>query len=113
MYIYTYTYIDMYIIHIHIHIIIDSEIVDRKNLINQEYNVTLRDEYIFKKVPPLCFDCVKDTCKILLNGHVRVCFFVCVYVEIKPEKLYFAYCVGTEVTPLGVITHGQKHKPRA
>ena len=42
-----------------------------------------------------------------------VCLFVCLFVEIKPEKLYSASCVGREVNPLGVITHGQRHKPRA
>jgi len=44
---YTHIYIDMYAIHIHIHIIIDSDIVNLKNLINQEYNVTLSDDYTF------------------------------------------------------------------
>jgi len=32
------------------------------------------------------------------------------FVGIKPEKLYFASCVGKEANPLGVITHGQRHK---
>ena len=47
--IYTYIciYIYMYIIHIHKHIIIDSEIVNLKNLIDQEYNVTLSHDYTF------------------------------------------------------------------
>jgi len=36
--------------------------------------------------------------------------FVCFFVAIKPEKPYFASCVGREVNPLGVITHGKKHK---
>jgi len=35
MHIYMYIYIDIFIIHIHIHMIIDSEIVDLKNIINQ------------------------------------------------------------------------------
>jgi len=39
--------------------------------------------------------------------------FVCLFVGIKPEKLYSASCVGREKHPLGVITHGQRHKPRA
>jgi len=42
-----------------------------------------------------------------------VCLFVCLFVGIKPEKSYSASCVGREVNPLGVITHGQRHKPRA
>jgi len=55
----TYISIDKYIIHIHKHIIIDSEIVNLKNLINQEYNVTLNDYYNFisdvlnKSLPPV------------------------------------------------------------
>ena len=40
-------------------------------------------------------------------SYLFVCLFV---VGIKPEKLYFASCVGREVNPLGVITHGQRHK---
>jgi len=39
-----------------------------------------------------------------------VCLFVCLFVGIKHEKPYFASCVGREVNPLGVITHGQMHK---
>jgi len=46
---------------------------------------------------------------VLISTSV-ICLFV---VGIKPEKLYSASCVGREVTPLGVITHGQRHKPRA
>jgi len=38
-----------------------------------------------------------------------VCLFACLFVWIQPEKLYFAFCVGREVHPLGVITHGQRH----
>jgi len=38
---------------------------------------------------------------------------VCLFVGIKPEKLYSASCGGGEVNPVGVITHGQRHKPRA
>ena len=55
----TYISIDKYIIHIHKHIIIDSEIVNLKKLINQEYNVTLNDYYNFvsdvlnKSLPPV------------------------------------------------------------
>ena len=37
--------------------------------------------------------------------------FVCLFVGIKPKKLYFTSCVRREVNPLGVITHGQRHKP--
>ena len=29
---------------------------------------------VFKPTPPSCFDCVKDACKISLDGHVRVYF---------------------------------------
>ena len=39
--------------------------------------------------------------------------FVCLFVGIKPEKLYSASCVWEEVNPLGVVTHGQRHRPRA
>jgi len=39
------------------------------------------------------------------------CLFVCFFVGIKPENFYSTSCVGKEVTPLGVITHGQRHKP--
>jgi len=42
-----------------------------------------------------------------------ICLFVCLFIGIKPGKLYSASCVGKEVNPLGVITHGQKHTPRA
>jgi len=42
-----------------------------------------------------------------------VFLFVCLFVGIKPEKLYSAFCVGGEVYPLGVVTHGQRHKQRA
>ena len=47
--------------------------------------------------------------------HTRLidCLFVCLFVGINFEKLYSASCVGREVNPLGVITHGQRHKPRA
>jgi len=45
--IFTYIYIDMYMIHIHIHIVMDSEILNLNNLIHQEYNVTLSDDYTF------------------------------------------------------------------
>jgi len=42
-------------------------------------------------------------------------FFFNLFVGINPEKLYSASesCVGREVHPLGVITHGQRRKPRA
>jgi hypothetical protein len=32
------------------------------------------------------------------------------FIGIKPEKLYFASCVGREVNPLKVITHGKRHQ---
>jgi len=34
----------------------------------------------------------------------RICSFVCLFVAIKPEKIYFASCVGRRVNPRGVIT---------
>jgi len=43
---------------------------------------------------------------------VIVCLFLCLSVGIKPENPYSASCVGREVNFLGVITHGQRHKPR-
>ena len=39
--------------------------------------------------------------------------YLCLFVGIKPEKLYSVSCVGKEVNPLGVATHGQRHKLRA
>jgi len=38
-----------------------------------------------------------------------VCLFVCLFVGIKPEKLYSTSFVWREVKPLGVITHGLRH----
>jgi len=35
-------------------------------------------------------------------------FFLCLLVGINPKKLYSASCVGKEVNPMGVITHGQR-----
>ena len=58
-------------------------------------------------------------CQVILLGKllevttILFVLFVCLFVGINPEKLYSASCVGREVKPLGVITHGQKHKPRA
>jgi len=52
----------------------------------------------------------------LKNSHEWFIFwtlFVCLFVGIKPEKLYFASCVGREVTPLGVITRRRRHKSHA
>jgi len=46
-------------------------------------------------------------------SSVQSFLFVCLFVGIKPEKLCSASCVGREVNPLGVITHGQRHKPHA
>ena len=47
-----------------------------------------------------------------------ICLFVGIYlfvlfIGIKPEKLYSACWFGREVNPLGVSTHGQRHKPHA
>jgi len=49
------------------------------------------------------------------RGSISLCFlFVCLFVGIKPGKLlYSASCVGRKVNPLKVITHEQRHKPRA
>jgi len=46
--------------------------------------------------------------------YLLVCLFVCLFVGIKPERLYSASCIGRDITvkPLGAITHGQRHKPR-
>jgi len=41
-----------------------------------------------------------------------VCLFVCLFVEIKNPENYTPPPVGREVNPLGVVTHGQSHKPR-
>ena len=40
-----------------------------------------------------------------------VCLFglVCLFVGIKPEKLYSASFFWTEVKPLGMIAHGRRH----
>ena len=43
--------------------------------------------------------------------HVLQCASVCLFVGIKPEKKYSASCVGRDVHPLRVITHGQRHTP--
>ena len=42
--------------------------------------------------------------------YVPICLFVCLFVGIKPEKVYSASCVVREVNPLGVITHGKRHR---
>ena len=52
----------------------------------------------------------------------REFLFVCLFVGIKPETLYFAPCFWREVKPLGMIAHGistftcvkqrQRHRPR-
>ena len=47
------------------------------------------------------------------SSFYHTIFFVCLFVRRKPEKSYSASCVGREVNPLGVIAHGQRHKPRA
>ena len=44
---------------------------------------------------------------------VTVCLFVCLFVGIKPGKLYSTSCVAREVNPLGAVTDGQGHKSRA
>jgi len=51
-------------------------------------------------------------CETQIEREV-VWLFVILFVGIKPEKLHAASCVGRKVNPLGVITHGQRHKPRA
>jgi len=43
----------------------------------------------------------------------KLYLFVCLFVGMKPGKPYSSSCVGTEVKPLGMITHGQRYKPRA
>jgi len=48
-----------------------------------------------------------------LNGVPLDDLFVCLFVGIKPEKSNSASCVGREANSLGVIIHGQRHKPRA
>ena len=35
--------------------------------------------------------------------------FVCLFVGIKPEKLYSASCFWREENPLGMIAHGLRH----
>jgi len=50
---------------------------------------------------------------LVRKSEVFVPLSVCLFVGIKPEKLYTASCVGGEVNPLGVIAYGQRHKPRA
>ena len=40
----------------------------------------------------------------------RIGLFVCLFVQIKSGKLYFASCVGREVNLLGVIARGQRYK---
>jgi len=44
------------------------------------------------------------------TNTMRICLFVCLSDDIKPVKLYSASCVGREVNPLKVITHGQRYK---
>jgi len=41
------------------------------------------------------------------------CFFDFLFCGLKPEKAYSSSCVGMTMNHLGVITHGQMHKPRA
>jgi len=41
--------------------------------------------------------------------EMLICLFVCLFVGIKPEKLYSASFVWREVKPLGVIAHGLRH----
>ena len=59
-----------------------------------------------------CGQTRKPHCCITVWHSCCACF-VCLFVGIKPRKLYSSSYVGGEVNPLGVITHGQKHKPRA
>ena len=58
-------------------------------------------------------DIIKDGGEGWFQPCLFVCLIVCLFVGIKPEKLYSASCVERKVNPLGVITHGQRHKPRA
>jgi len=64
--------------------------------------------------PPWCdaWPCVGEAlCQMILRRlNSFVCLFVCLFVGIKPEKLYAVSFVGKEVNPLGVITHGQRRK---
>ena len=49
-----------------------------------------------------------------LKPHTGMACFVCLFVcWNKPEIFFSASCVGRKVNPLGVITHGQRHRPRA
>jgi len=41
------------------------------------------------------------------TASTPICLFVCLFVVIKPRKLYSASYVMREVNPLGVITHGR------
>ena len=50
---------------------------------------------------------------ICMYTYVFVCLFFCLLVGIKPEELYSVSFFAREVNSLGVITHGQRHKPRA
>jgi len=63
----------------------------------------------------VCYvECTNGERRIVGSSFVRshtVCLFVCLFVGIKPKKLYSTSCVGREVIPLGVITHGQRHEP--
>jgi len=49
--------------------------------------------------------------RLLLRKGSSICLFVCL-LEPNPKN-YTPPPVGREVNPLGVITHGQRHKPRA
>jgi len=46
------------------------------------------------------------------SGYFSFCLFVC-WAKLEPEKLYSVSCVERAVNPLGVITQGNRHKPRA
>ena len=50
---------------------------------------------------------------VISNSNIYFLFQTIFFFSIKPEKLYSSSHVGREVNPLGVITHGQRHKPRA
>jgi len=76
-----------------------------------------------------CLFCHVSVKRLVVNGSgltpctksnvflILICLFVCLFVcwtrWTKPEKLYSTSCGGSEVNPLGVVTHGQRHKPRA
>jgi len=67
--------------------------------------------------PPICWECVREVRSDKVAqapNQIKLCFFVCWFVcWNKTRKPHTPPPVGREVNPLGVITHGQQHKPRA